>query len=199
MFWGRLKEQKTIVLMLIILNILLPSCDVYFDIALAWKAASNYHPKFAGALIAPVLLNMVFTFFTWFKVEDGANKKWSWILVLLQCWPQYMAVKIIVQIATGQEEWKKNKESLQRDVSSLEPYLESTPQVLIQTTILITTEYNEFEDVFGDYDLFLATFSSCSGSGLVISPESSLASSVSISRSFFFRFLNFLAGSVATG
>ena len=144
MFWGRLKEQKTTILMLIIFNFLLPSWDVYSDIALAWKAASNYHPKFAGALIALVLLNMVFTFSTWFKVEDGANKKWSWILVLLQCWPQYITAKIIVQIATGQEGWRKNKESLQRNVSSLEPYLESTPQMLIQTTILIMTKPKEF-------------------------------------------------------
>ena len=81
--------------------ILLPSWDVYSDWALTVQLVHQGSPLYALALLVPQIINIVFTFFTWRQVERREARRWSWVLVLLQCWPQFFAARIIYMIVKG--------------------------------------------------------------------------------------------------
>jgi len=170
---NRLKEQKTTVLMVILLNILVPTFDVATDIGLSWSAfianvsaSENGSDEVdAGALIGgiiliPIILNTIFTFIAW-KSHKEDTQRWTLILVFLQLWPQYLAFKMLYKSAIGQTLLRPEKKRLERNISSLEPYLESIPQVLIQTSIMIQLRLDreEFRVIFGSSTFFLISYS----------------------------------------
>ena len=88
-------EVKTI-LVLLVLNIALPTLDTVTDINLVYKlyrgAEDKYgvwmnDPKMATAMLTPFLLNYFVCLITFFIKEK--NKKFTFIFALLKIYPQF--------------------------------------------------------------------------------------------------------------
>ena len=90
---GLVEDFLTPVLKLLAFNIILPFIDIYFDIRLILKL----HPQHVGCLLvilSGLFLHFIFTCFAWWRLEPRAQKKWSWIFLILQIWPQMKAVQV---------------------------------------------------------------------------------------------------------
>ena len=88
-----LTDVVTPALKLLVFNILMPCVDIYTDASLMVRL----HPQFWGCILVIVsglLLHFVFTCFAWWRLEPRAQKRWSWIFLLLQIWPQLKAVQV---------------------------------------------------------------------------------------------------------
>ena len=81
--------------------ILAPSWDVYSDWALTVEFILQDDPLYAVSMLTPQLLNICFTMILWKKIEKQSLKSWSWMLVVGQCWPQFVAARIIWMITKG--------------------------------------------------------------------------------------------------
>ena len=123
---------------LVILNVGLPTGDVFSDMLTMMTLYQSGHPFFASALLTPFLLNVAFTTFSWWRIDSNKEKRWTWILLLFQLWPQYRAMKIIFKIFKGDSTYKEEKDLYERDISILEPFLESVPTVWITS---VTVSY----------------------------------------------------------
>ena len=79
------------ILMMVALNIVLPTLDTITDIIMVsklyWGAEGINHPKMATAMLIPILLNYVFCFMTFLRKEK--NKKFAVIFALLNIYPQF--------------------------------------------------------------------------------------------------------------
>ena len=84
------------ILVLLVLNIALPTLDTWTDINLVIKlyrgAEDDFgvwynHPKMATSMLTPFLLNYFFCFITFFIKEK--NKKFTFIFPLLNIYPQF--------------------------------------------------------------------------------------------------------------
>ena len=87
------EDVVTPALKLVIFNITLPCIDFYFDARLI----PRLQPQYLGCLLVVVsglLLHFIFTCFAWWRLEPRAQKKWSWIFLILQIWPQMKAVEV---------------------------------------------------------------------------------------------------------
>jgi len=131
-------EVKTILLM-VALNIILPTADIVTDINLVIKlyrgANGETHPYMATAMLIPFLLNYIVCFITFLRKEK--NKKFTFIFALLDIYPQFEAARIIYHLVTKPSEGKKKKKIFDQDVGSLETCLESVPSTFIITAIWI--------------------------------------------------------------
>ena len=90
---GLVEDFVTPVLKLLTFNIILPFIDIYFDIRLIHKL----HHQHVGCLLvilSGLILHFIFTCFAWWRLEPRAQKKWSWIFLILQIWPQMKAVQV---------------------------------------------------------------------------------------------------------
>ena len=87
-----------------VMDILLPTYDIYADIDMSVSAFKTGHVKFAFMLILPTLVHFVFTYYAWKKRmenrEDQKRKKITFALLMLQVWPQFEALKIVQAIGT---------------------------------------------------------------------------------------------------
>ena len=81
-------------------------------------------------LLLGLFINFFFISLAWWRLESAADKRWSWLLLLLQVWPQSRAVKVIWLVWTGDPNASKEKARLDREVGGLEPFLEATPTAL---------------------------------------------------------------------
>ena len=87
-------EVKTIMIILV-LNIALPTLDTFTDINLVlklYRGAEGYgnwysHPKMATAMLTPFLLNYFVCVITFLRKEK--NKKFTFIFALLNIYPQF--------------------------------------------------------------------------------------------------------------
>ena len=98
---NNIKDNIAPLIMLILFCILAPSWDVYSDLQITIDLFRYGHPRYAAAMILPLLLNFIFTFFMWQKMERKEAKRWSWVLVVAQCWPQFFAARIVLMIING--------------------------------------------------------------------------------------------------
>ena len=81
-------------MMLIIFNIILPTTDIFLDMALVQKLLVNGHWVAAVFVTAGILTNFLFTSLAWWRMESAHQKKWSWIFLALQLWPQLRAFQV---------------------------------------------------------------------------------------------------------
>merc|ERR1719479_825659 len=66
------------------------------------------------------------------KKTSNFNKIFTFILILFQFYPQWKMLQVLYWGLWKKDlKWKEAKENLQRNVGSLEPLLESVPQVHI--------------------------------------------------------------------
>ena len=84
------------ILVLLVLNIALPTLDIVTDINLVYKlywgaeddnGFWSKHPKMATAMLTPFLLNYFVCFITFLRKEK--NKEFTFIFALLNIYPQF--------------------------------------------------------------------------------------------------------------
>ena len=81
-------------IMLIVFNVILPTIDIFLDTALVKKLFLNEY-WFAGLIVTSgILTNFLFTSLAWWRLESSQQKKWSWIFLLFQLWPQLKAFQV---------------------------------------------------------------------------------------------------------
>ena len=132
-----LLAHKMEVLMLLIMSVVWPSCDIVSDLLLVADLVLRRELKYAACLLAPQIVNITLTALLWRRLEPKEHRSWSWILVALQAWPQFFALRTIWTMLQGKEEWKDFKLVLQNQIGTLEPYTESLPCVYILITLWV--------------------------------------------------------------
>ena len=82
-----------------------------------WKVEDGYfyaytgHPKFATILSIPVLLSFVLLLPHWYQTENTSMRRWMTLpLLLLQVWPQYRVLKLLIVLFQDREEQQKYHE-----------------------------------------------------------------------------------------
>ena len=156
------------IFLLVLLNILLPTVDVYSDLALVTKlyygkceyrirVSIKPHPKWATLLLVPFLVNYTLSWITWFRTEK--QKKFSWIAALLGCYPQLVAARIIWLFWTQPANGVKEKKHLERNLMENEIFTEAVPSALIMTFLMFVVRGDSVLVFRTDPHLFLVTFS----------------------------------------
>ena len=149
----------------LVLDSVAPMVDQASDLALIIEWYSTEHFKFAAAMAIPFLMNVFSNIYHWWKWDSTNEKKYTWILLLLQLWPIYRAFKLVSNTYKKNPNAKKEKLKFEREIVSLEPFLEAVPSLIVMMFALHTTksgckscEKNE-DAVIGDSPtLFWATF-----------------------------------------
>ena len=171
------------IFLLVLLNILLPTVDVYSDLALVTKlyygkceyrirVSIKPHPKWASLLLVPFLVNYTLCWIAWFTTEK--QKKFTWIAALLGCYPQLVAARIIWLFWTQPKKGVREKKHLQRNLMEHEIFTEAVPSALIMTFLMVVNLWTEDEDdVIGasvkggsNYLFFVTFFTSVLSAGL---------------------------------
>ena len=130
-------ELVRVALMLLVFNVLLPSFDVYSDLAFSSSLLSGTyepycrrrysnpnaekHPIFGSMMLVPIILATLFIIPHWLKREDTTLKRiLTFPLLVGQFWPQWQVLKVLKLIKERRtREWRGEKEKLEKEVSSL--------------------------------------------------------------------------------
>ena len=125
-------ELIRVALMLIVFNILLPSFDIYSDLAFSSSLLSGTyepyddrqavkHPIFGSIMLVPIILATLFIIPQWLKRENTALKRiLTFPIVVCQFWPQWQVIKVLKLMKERRtKEWREEKEKLEKEVSSL--------------------------------------------------------------------------------
>ena len=152
------------IFLLALLNVALPTVDVYSDLALVTKLYYKGHPKWASLILVPFLVNYALCWIAWFTTEK--QKKFTWIAALLGCYPQLVAARIIRLFWTQPLKGMNEKKNLERNLMENEIFTEAVPSALIMTFLMAgaPSSYKEKTFFIGeyyspDYYLFYVTFS----------------------------------------
>ena len=116
-------------------NVALPSLDVYSDLSLILPWYWNGHWKYALSMTFPLFLQFLSTSYKWVQLEKKENKRWTWILLLLQFWPQWRALRIMHLHYKKDSNAENKKQELLREVTSTEPFLEAWPSIMVMILI----------------------------------------------------------------
>ena len=81
-------------MILIIFNVILPTVDIFLDTALVQKLFLNGYWGCGVFVTSGILTNFLFSSLAWWRMEPAEQKKWSWIFLLLQLWPQLKAFQV---------------------------------------------------------------------------------------------------------
>ena len=151
-------------LLLGVLNIGLPTVDVYSDIGLTYKlytttvvtttnvtsvngtwtettTTSAGHPIYASSLLIPFMINYVLGWRAWYygdlkKSNNNQRTKITWIYAFLGCYPQLVSVRIIFLCWKQPKKALKKKKHLERNVMENEIFTEAVPTTLIMTFLM---------------------------------------------------------------
>ena len=93
--------------------------------------------KYAISMTFPIFLQFLSICYKWFRLEKRENKRWSWILLILQFWPQWRALRIINLSYKKDEKAERKKQELLREIMCSEPFLEAWPSIMIMTMIWV--------------------------------------------------------------
>ena len=132
----------------VIFGIILPTADTFSDVNFAISAFSTQNYRIGVVMILPVTANLVFNFYLW-KTTDfdtGKEKRFSWMLVMLNVWPQYQVLKLIASILKNDENWKERQRKIKMELSYIEPFIEAMPQYFIALgvfTMLLTRDVDK--------------------------------------------------------
>ena len=125
-------ELFRVALLLIVFNILLPSFDIYSDLAFSSSllrgtyepvrgSQAHKHPIFGSVMFVPIILATIFVIPHWLKRENTTLKRiLTFPLLVGQFWPQWQVLKVLKLIKERRtREWREEKEKLEKEVSSL--------------------------------------------------------------------------------
>ena len=88
------------------------------------------HPAYGAVMLIPIILANLFTITHWLKKENTWKKRlYTLPLFILQFWPQWRVLNVLWLLRKRDERGRAEKEQLDRELSSIEPFLESVPQV----------------------------------------------------------------------
>ena len=78
----------------LIFDITVPFADNVSDIRLIleWYISGNW--KFSTSMLIPFLLNVSANIYHWWKWDSKTEKRFTWLLLIIQLWPFYRAVKL---------------------------------------------------------------------------------------------------------
>ena len=162
---GEVNPKKEIFL-LGSLKVVLPTFDVYSDVALSTKLYVNGLPIWGTLLLGPVLINYALCWFAWLTMEK--KKKFTWIAALLGCYPQLVAARIIWLFWTQPLKGVREKKHLERNLMGSEIFTEAVPSILAMTFLMMASMQTATHDgkehvIFGqsrssDFYLFFVTF-----------------------------------------
>ena len=135
----------------LVLDAVLPTVDSVLDLIFILRWYTLGHVNYASALAVPFIINSVFNIYQWWKLDTKIEKKFSWLLFVLQLWPAYKTINFILHLYYENRKKNEEKRKLKRQILLLEPYLESVPSLFVL-----------FVAIFSSVDLF---------GGIAISPE----------------------------
>ena len=150
------------ILPLLIFDVGVPFADNTSDIRLIveWYITGNW--KYATGMLIPFLLNVFANIYHWWKWDSKSEKKYTWLLIILQLWPIYRAIKLAIKIVKKIPGAEAEKKKFESEIVTLEPYLESLPSVVVMSMALMTANASEQNKmaVLGDSpNQFYVTFS----------------------------------------
>ena len=108
---------------------------MFSDLSLVIGWYWNRHWNFAVSMTIPLVLQFLGTCYKWIRIEKKENKIWSCIPLILQCWPQVKALRIINLDVNKKVKAETKKMELMREVTSTKPFLEAFPSVMIMAVI----------------------------------------------------------------
>ena len=126
----------------------------------------NPHYDWGTMILLPFLLNYLICWYAWATTDK--RKSVTWVAGLLNCYPQYIACKIIWHIWVDPRKGLQKKRDFERNLVQLETFLEAVPSSLIMAFLLVravasvkgseiifnSSDVNSFDSV-----LFLIAFS----------------------------------------
>ena len=144
-----------------IFDILLPTSDAFGDIKFAISAFYSQNPGIGCLMILPVVLNTAFTFYKWFSTDHDTQKekRFTWLLVVLNLWPQYQVLKLILLILREKSKdiWEPVQDKIKREISFIEPFVEAIPQFFVSAAVfnllIIRSRSIEFDDTAAFFGL----------------------------------------------
>lgn len=139
----KIKETLTI----FVLNIALPTCDVFSDLFLIIKLLKNGHSIWSVLLLVPFLLNYFLTWFLWWRIDK--MRRFSWVSAALSWYPQFCAMNVIRLFWTNSntEKGLKKKRELEREISEFEVFCEAVVSVLVITFIIMKAQDSKDRDL----------------------------------------------------
>jgi len=123
------------ILPVFLFDVALTTLDVGGDLSLRTTWIIGHHYIYGGSLAIPLLLCFLSTAYKWYKLEEPQDKRWSWVFLLLQCWPQLRALRVIRKLYTGDPNADEEKTKFSTELGSIEPFLESYPSVITMSAI----------------------------------------------------------------
>ena len=136
--------------------ILLPTADVLGDINFAIRALCSHNFGIGCAMVLPVVLNMSFNLYKWTSTEYDTQKekRFTWLLIILNIWPQYQVLKLLLLILCGtpKDVWIPWRDKIKQELSFTEPFIVAVPQFFISVFVfflLIRRNYDGITDAFG--------------------------------------------------
>ena len=155
----RVSDIITPVLKLVVFNVLLPSLDIYFDL----KLLVHLFPRYWGCglfLLTCLTTNTTFTCLAWWRLDTRREKAVTWVFLLLQVWPQLKALQAILLTCRRDVRAALATEVLDREVASLEPFLEAMPSVCVMTYMIMTSP-GFLSSLSGSVNFYRAYYITC--------------------------------------
>ena len=108
------------------------------------------HYIWGTLMLLPFLLNYLICWYVWATVDK--RKAVTWVVALLNLYPQYVASKIIWEIWNDPKRGLQKKRLYQRNVLPIQTFCEAVPSTLIMTFLIVRTlERNEGSEVVFDW------------------------------------------------
>jgi len=123
------------ILPIVLFDVGLRTWDIFGDLSLIIIWFIGHHYIYGTSMFMPLLLCFLSTAYKWYKLEDQQDKRWSWVFLLLQCWPQLRALRVIRKLHRGDQKAYEEKTRFYTELGSIEAFLESWPSVIIMTAI----------------------------------------------------------------
>ena len=157
-------ENVLITIRLTVHYILLPTTDVLGDINFAIRALCSHNFGIGCVMVLPVALNMAFNLYKWTSTEYDTQKekRFTWLLIILNLWPQYQMLKLLLLILCGTPKaiWLPWRDKIKQELSFTEPFVVAVPQFFISVFVyflLIRRNGDGITDAFGKTTLGVET------------------------------------------
>ena len=128
------------ILLIFILNIGLPTADIYSDLSLIVEFFTKGHLNYATFLLVPFLLNYILTWINWSRIDE--QKLMTWVACLLGCYPQVKAAQVIWYLWTNPEKGMEKKKKMDRDVAEMEVFVEAVPTTMVMTFLMVRAVFS---------------------------------------------------------
>ena len=147
-------ESPFLVLQLVVLSIIFPTVDSVSDMFFCWNLATAdfLSSKVWAALVAlPILLNFAFTVAAYLKspIEPRWGKWLDRAALIFQVWPQFFVFTIVFDILTKKSTWAKRRDYYNKNVSTIEPFVEAFFQVVIKLCLWTVFKQPHMESAMG--------------------------------------------------